>query len=154
MHHGSRSTRHRRRPSIRAAAGGGDTDLTETTVTVPRDRVGALTRYARRLRHSRPARREEVLWRLRRHLHELDRFGVTGLALFGSVVRNVARRESDVDLLVEFAPGRPDGMLEFVALKHLLEGILQRPVDLVTPANLKPRIRDRILKEAVRVLPQ
>lgn len=151
MHHGARAKRPRR-PSARHSRRGDDTELTELTVTVPRDRVGALKRYAGRLRKSNPARREEVLYRLRRHLHELDRFGVTGLRLFGSTVRNTARRESDVDLLVEFAPGRPDGMLEFVELKHLLEGILQRPVDLVTPANLKPRIRDRILSEAVRVL--
>lgn len=128
------------------------TDMTELTVTVPADRAGALKRYAARLRKSNPARREEVLWHLRRHLHELERFGIARMSLFGSVVRNAARRESDVDLLVEFQPGRPGGMLEFVELKHLLEGILQRPVDLVTPANLKPRIRDRILTEAVRVL--
>lgn len=139
-------TRHRR------PTGGDGAALTELTVTVPKDRVGALRRYAARLRKSNPARREEVLWRLKRHLHELERFGIARLSLFGSVVRNAARRESDVDLLVEFQPGRPDGMLEFVELKHLLEGILQRPVDLVTPANLKPRIRDRIQSEAVRVL--
>jgi predicted nucleotidyltransferase len=126
--------------------------MTELTVTVPRDRIGALRRYAARLRKSNPAQREEVLWRLKHSLHELERFGVERLSLFGSVVRDTARRESDVDLLVEFLPGRPSGMLEFVELKHLLEGILQRPVDLVTPANLKPRIRDRILNEAVRIL--
>ncbi|WP_404384959.1 nucleotidyltransferase family protein [Caenispirillum salinarum] len=145
-HRKSRRPRHRRHP------GSDDTEMTELTVTVPRDRAGALKRYAARLRKSNPARREEVLWRLKRHLHELERFGVARLSLFGSVVRNAARRESDVDLLVEFLPGRPDGMLEFVELKHLLEGILQRPVDLVTPANLKPRIRDRVLSESVRVL--
>lgn len=140
------------RPRRPSATGDGPAEMTELTVTVPRDRVGALRRYAHRLRKSNPARREEVLWRLKRHLHELQRFGIASLALFGSTVRNAARRESDVDLLVEFEPGRPDGMLEFVELKHVLESIVGRPVDLVTPANLKPRIKGRIMAEAVRVV--
>lgn len=141
-----------RRPRHRQSLEAGPAEMTELTVTVPRDRVGALKRYANRLRRSNPARREEVLWRLKRHLHELERFGIASLALFGSTVRNTARRESDVDLLVEFQDGRPDGMLEFVELKHVLESIVGRPVDLVTPANLKPRIKGRILAEAVRVV--
>lgn len=141
-----------RRPRHRQSLETGPAEMTELTVTVPRDRVGALKRYAGRLRRSNPARREEVLWRLKRNLHELERFGVASLALFGSTVRNTARRESDVDLLVEFQDGRPDGMLEFVELKHVLESIVGRPVDLVTPANLKPRIKGRILAEAVRVV--
>lgn len=143
----------RRHTQRRGTLGGsGPAEMTELTVTVPRDRVGALRRYAHRLRKSNPARREEVLWRLRHNLHELERFGIASLSLFGSTVRNAARRESDVDLLVEFQEGRPEGMLEFVELKHVLESIVGRPVDLVTPANLKPRIKGRILAEAVRIV--
>lgn len=131
----------------------GAPDMTEVTVTVPRERVRTLRNYAKRLSKSRPAQREEVLWHLRRHAQELrDRFGVTHLALFGSTVRGENRRESDVDLLVEFEEGRPAGMFEFVDLKGWLESILQRPVDLVTPTNLKPRIKGRILNEAVRII--
>lgn len=149
----SRASHRKRRPRRRRPSYSRDGEgLTSLTLSVPRDRAGALRRYAARLCKSHPARREEVLWQLKRHLRELERFGIARLSLFGSVVRNAARRESDVDLLVEFVPGHPEGMLEFVELKHLLEGILQRPVDLVTPANLKPRIRDRILAEAVRIL--
>lgn len=144
--------KHRRRPRHPPSVMPDGTEMTELTVTVPRDRIGALKRYAQRLRKSNPAQREEVLWRLRRSTHELERFGIASLSLFGSTVRNAARRESDVDLLVEFEDGRPDGMLEFVELKHVLESIVGRPVDLVTPANLKPRIKGRILAEAVRIL--
>ena len=129
------------------------TEMTEVTVTVPKDRVGMLRKYAKRISRMRPADREQVVWHLKRQAQVLEqRFGVTSLSLFGSVARGEMKRESDVDLLVEFAPGRPAGMLEFVDLKAWLESILSRPVDLVTPANIKPRIRDRILKEAVRVL--
>lgn len=128
-------------------------DMAEVTVTVPADRVGMLRKYAQRISRRRPAERDQVLWHLRRHADELaQRFGVASLSLFGSVARGRSRRESDVDLLVEFEPGRPSGMLEFVELKGWLENILGRPVDLVTPTNLKPRIRERVLKEAIRVL--
>lgn len=127
--------------------------MTEITVTVPRDRIGMLRKYAKRISRTRPADREQVLWHLKRQATVLQsRYGVTALSLFGSVSRGESKRESDVDLLVEFEPGRPGGMLEFVELKNWLESVLSRPVDLVTPANIKPRIRERILKEAVRVI--
>jgi predicted nucleotidyltransferase len=90
---------------------------------------------------------ESVLDILRRHRHELQQFGVKSIALFGSVVREEARPESDIDILVEF--GRPVGLLTFLRLQHRLEDLLGRRVDLVTPAALKRQLRDRILKEAV-----
>lgn len=131
----------------------GAAEMTEVTVAVPKDRVGTLRKYAKRISRMRQADRDQVVWLLRRQAEVLkSRFGVTSLALFGSVARGESRRESDVDLLVEFAPGRPGGMLEFVTLKGWLESIVNRPVDLVTPANIKPRIRQRILKESVRVI--
>jgi predicted nucleotidyltransferase len=126
--------------------------LVDVTVFVPAEKTEAVKRYAARigrLRH--PARRDEIIERLRESRHHLDRFGVSSLALFGSVVRDEARPQSDVDLLVEFEPGRPDGLFQFVELKNVLEGILGRPVDLITAANIKPRLKARILGEAVRV---
>lgn len=151
-------TRHSRKPRrqtrrrtsrLDAAAA----ELREVTVSVPADRIGMLRKYAQRISRNRPAQREEVLWHLRHHAASLiQRFGVRRLALFGSVAQGRSRRESDVDLLVEFEPGRPSGMLEFVELKGWLESVLGRPVDLVTPANLKERIRHRILREAIDVL--
>jgi predicted nucleotidyltransferase len=140
---------HRRTSRLENATG----EVMEITVTVPVERVGLLRKYAQRISRNRPAQREEVLWTLRRHVPALvQRYGVRHLALFGSVAQNRSRRESDVDLLVEFEPGRPSGMLEFVDLKGWLESVLGRPVDLVTPANLKPRIRERIVREAINVL--
>jgi predicted nucleotidyltransferase len=127
--------------------------MAEISLTIPRDRIAALKHYAARLSRSRPPLREEVLHQLRHHSQEITaRFGVTCLSLFGSTVRGESRRQSDVDLLVEFEPGRPSGMMEFIDLKNWLESILNRPVDLVTPANIKPRIRQRIIEEAVRVI--
>lgn len=86
----------------------------------------------------------DILNRYRDELHEM---GVKSIAVFGSVVRKEARPDSDIDILVEF--DRPVGLLAFLRLRHRLEEILGRRVDLVTPAALKRQLRDRILKEAV-----
>jgi uncharacterized protein len=69
------------------------------------------------------------------------------MALFGSVVRDEARADSDVDILVEFA--RPVGLLAFLRLKRFLEEILGKPVDLVTSKALRPQWRERIIQEAI-----
>ena len=96
-----------------------------------------------------PMRRDEARRRLQAHWPELRQFGVRSLSLFGSVARDEAGPASDVDILVEF--DRTVGLFHLVALKDALERILGRPVDLGTPDSLKPRLRDRVLREAVRV---
>lgn len=94
-------------------------------------------------------RREQVLAILLEHRSELRvRYGVKSLALFGSVARGESRPESDVDLLVEFE--RPIG-LKFFELIDYLEQLLGCSVDLGTPQSLKPRLRERVLAEAVNV---
>lgn len=92
--------------------------------------------------------RDEILRILAEHREELERFGVKTLALFGSVVRGEARPDSDVDILVEF--DRPVGLFEFVRLNLYLEKLLGRRVDLVTLDAIRPAMRERILREAVR----
>jgi predicted nucleotidyltransferase len=69
------------------------------------------------------------------------------LALFGSVLRDDFRPQSDVDVLVEFEPGHVPG-LEFFGLESELSEILGRRVDLNTPAFLSSYFRDRTLAEA------
>ena len=76
-------------------------------------------------------------------------FGVKTLSLFGSVARNEATFTSDVDLLVEF--NRPVGYFGLFALQDYLEKLLGCPVDLGTPDSLKPRIRERVMGELIRV---
>ncbi len=94
-----------------------------------------------------PTKRDDILKALRDHRASLKPFGVARLLLFGSFVRDEARSDSDVDLLVEF--DRPIGLFEFVRLQRHLARIVGHPVDLVTPAALKPQLRERILSEAV-----
>ncbi|MEK6755716.1 MAG: nucleotidyltransferase family protein [Bacteroidota bacterium] len=89
-------------------------------------------------------KRDEILALLRGYRTELEGYGVKSLAIFGSVARNEATEESDIDILVEF--GQPVGLFEFVRIKARLEKILNRPVDLVTPEALKKQLKERILK--------
>jgi uncharacterized protein len=91
--------------------------------------------------------RDDLLDILQKHQKELKELEVQSLALFGSVIRDEARPDSDVDILVEFV--RPIGMLAFLRLKQYLEDILGRRVDLVTPKALRPQWRDRIIREAI-----
>ena len=95
--------------------------------------------------------RQEVLSTLRVQraaLHE--RFGVARLTLFGSVARDQAVPGSDVDLLVEF--DKPVGLFSFLELQNHLEALLGCAVDLGTAQSLKPRLRARVMAEAVHVV--
>ncbi len=82
---------------------------------------------------------------------EILGFGVRRLALFGSVQRDTARADSDVDVLVEFQPGQKT-YDHFVALGDLLERVLSRPVELVTAESLSPFLKPHILAEAKDVV--
>lgn len=91
-----------------------------------------------------------VLRILRQKNAELTKkFGVKSLSLFGSVARNEAASDSDVDLLVEF--NRPVGYFGLFALQDYLEDLLGCPVDLGTPDSLKPYIRERVMGNIVHV---
>ena len=95
--------------------------------------------------------REETIQRLRAGETEIRRLGVRRLALFGSVARDEARPDSDVDLLVEFAPGQKT-FDRFIALCDLLEKLVGHRVELVTIEALSPFIGPHILAEAADVL--
>lgn len=75
----------------------------------------------------------------RNHIHKL--------ALFGSVLRDDFRPDSDVDVLVEFEPGHVPG-LRFFTLERELSEILGRRVDLNTPSFLSSYFRGRVMAEA------
>lgn len=95
--------------------------------------------------------RDQVALRLDPIRDRILGLGVRRLALFGSIARNEGRRGSDVDLLVEFAPGEKsyDRLLD---LADLLEETLAAPVELVTIEGLSPHIGPHILAEATDVL--
>lgn len=83
-------------------------------------------------------RRGELLEVLRRH-------GVTNPEVFGSAARGDDHEGSDVDLLVDFAPGTD--IVDIIGIKHELEAVLGVPVDLVPRNGLKERVRTRAAKD-------
>lgn len=73
--------------------------------------------------------------------------GARNIRVFGSVARGEADEKSDIDFLVEMEPGR--SLLDLGGLLMDLQEVLGRDVDVVTERGLNPRIRDRVLREAV-----
>jgi len=94
-----------------------------------------------------PKRLHEMMELLREHTPELrKRFSVARIGLFGSVVRDEATPESDVDVLVEFAEPTFDN---YMGLKFHLEELFGVEVDLVLADSLKPRLKPYIEGEVV-----
>jgi predicted nucleotidyltransferase len=95
--------------------------------------------------------RDQVIRTLQANKSDLTvTYGVRSLALFGSLARDEATDQSEVDLLVEF--DRAVGYFGLVALQEHLADLLRRPVDLGTLASLKPRIRQQVEQDLVYVL--
>src|SRR5690349_877550 len=77
-----------------------------------------------------------------------ERHGVRRLSIFGSALRDDFRPDSDVDVLVEFAPGETPSLLDLGGMQVELTEMLGREVDLKTPGFLSPRIREQIARSA------
>lgn len=93
--------------------------------------------------------RDTVVSLLKEHGDEIRRLGVSELSLFGSVARNEARPDSDVDLLATFRDPITSDI--FFTAKFFLEDLLGRRVDLLTDPALRDRMRQTIEPELVRV---
>jgi predicted nucleotidyltransferase len=74
------------------------------------------------------------------------RFRAANLRVFGSALREEDREESDLDLLVDALPGAT--LLDLGGLQMELEQLLETRVDLLTPADLPEKFRDKVLAEA------
>jgi len=91
--------------------------------------------------------RERVNQKRAEVLRVAARYGARNVRLIGSVARGDAGPDSDLDLLVELERGR--SLLDHAALVIELETILGCSVDVATEQGLRPRVRDRVLSEAV-----
>lgn len=77
------------------------------------------------------------------------RHHIRRLSLFGSVLKGMDRPGSDVDLLVEFEPGREPGLLSLAAIEAELSALAQgRPVDLRTAQDLSRHFREEVVRTA------
>ncbi len=93
--------------------------------------------------------RDEILEKLRADRPTLDEYGVTVIGVFGSVARDEATPESDVDLVVDYDSAKLPGLFGFMELREHLEQVLDRKIDLVMRDGLHPALRDQILNETV-----
>jgi len=76
--------------------------------------------------------------------------GATSLYLFGSTARDEARPDSDIDVFIEYDPGRLT-LFELAGIQNLIEEKLGIPADVTTRNSLHPMLRRRIEQSAVRV---
>ena len=76
--------------------------------------------------------------------------GVKRSSLFGSVVRGEAKRGSDIDILIE--PPKGMSLFDLVDLQQKLERAIGRKVDLGEYSTIKPRIRQKVLSQQIRIL--
>lgn len=97
-----------------------------------------------------PLTRDAALAALRAHKPVLERrFGVAELALFGSVARDEADENSDVDILVRFRPAVAGAT--YLDTAHYIEDLLGRWVDLVEREALRPELRDYVEQDLIHV---
>ncbi|HHT9125917.1 MAG TPA: nucleotidyltransferase family protein [Candidatus Brocadiia bacterium] len=93
---------------------------------------------------------ERIKNEIRRNLPFLrDKYKVKEIGIFGSYVKGEQRKRSDVDILIDFY--ETIDLFTFVELEDFISKILGIKVDLVMKDTLKPRIKERILKEAITI---
>ncbi|NLV46483.1 MAG: nucleotidyltransferase family protein [Candidatus Hydrogenedentes bacterium] len=80
------------------------------------------------------------------------KWNVRELSLFGSVLRDDFRPESDIDILVELAPGHGLDLFDWVDMREELKHLFQREVDLVSKGGLKNPIRKKAILSSARVV--
>ena len=91
--------------------------------------------------------KEQALQILRENRTTLtETYGVRKIGLFGSIVRDQLRPESDIDIVVEIDTEKKK-LHNFLALRRYLENQFGRPVDLGIESTLKPVIRDAVQNE-------
>ena len=86
------------------------------------------------------AKREEIL-------AVCAKYGARNVRLFGSVARSEADEQSDIDLIVDFEPGR--SLFDHAGLWLELQELVGVEVDVVSSRGIKPRIRERVLREGI-----
>ena len=96
-------------------------------------------------------KREAAIAALRSEADRARALGASALYLFGSMARDEAGADSDVDLFIDYDEASRFSLVELVGIKQLLERRLGVPVDLTTRDSLDPLLRARIEASAERV---
>ena len=96
--------------------------------------------------------REKIVSILREHAIEIRARGVTRLGLFGSTARGDTGEDSDIDVVVDIAPGRKFSLIDLAGLRVFLCELFRHETDVVIRADLRPDFREEIDRETVQVL--
>ena len=91
--------------------------------------------------------RSDIMQTLSMHHHDLKRLGVKSLRLFGSVARNEARPDSDIDFLIEFIS--EPSFFELFEVQYFLEDLFHCKIDLGMEESLKEHLREPVLKDVI-----
>ena len=93
---------------------------------------------------------EEIEKMLAEHKDELyKKYKIKEIGIFGSFVRGESKKESDVDIIVEFE--EVPGLIKFIEIEEYLSKLLGRKVDLVRKPAIRKELKNKILKEAVYI---
>ena len=93
--------------------------------------------------------RDDVIARLKRAEPALRARGIRRAAVFGSVARGEERPDSDIDILVEFEPGREGSIYEYMGLKEYVASLFEGQVDVIDRDALKPHLRGPSARDAI-----
>lgn len=96
-------------------------------------------------------KRHEAIETLKRQADAIRALGATSLYLFGSVARDEAGPDSDLDLFIDYDPGKKFSLIDLTGIKLFLEDELSANVDVTTRDSLHPRLKDRIEHSAIRI---
>ena len=96
-------------------------------------------------------KRNDVIKKLKDQADAIRALGATSLYLFGSVARDEAGPESDLDLFIDYDPAKKFSLVDLSGLKIFLEEELSADVDVTTRNSLHPRLKDKIEASAIRV---
>jgi uncharacterized protein len=95
--------------------------------------------------------RRDAIEKLTQQADALRALGATSLYLFGSVARDEARPESDLDLFIDYDLTKKFSLLDLVGIKLFLEEELEAEVDVTTRDSLHPKLKDRIEQFALQI---
>ncbi|NSY16477.1 nucleotidyltransferase family protein [Neorhizobium sp. AL 9.2.2] len=96
-------------------------------------------------------RKAEAIEKLRRQADAIRALGATSLYLFGSVARDEAGPDSDLDLFIDYDESKKFSLVDLVGIKLFLEDELAADIDVTTRNSLHPRLKDRIEAASVQV---
>lgn len=90
-----------------------------------------------------------VIATLRAHRAELAALGIAHAGVFGSVARGEAGPDSDIDVLIDFAPDRVPDLFTYVGIREQVAALFPGRVDVIDQGGLRPRVRQAVERDLI-----